>query len=280
MRALLLALVPVLLAGCVSMATERMADSLSSGILNQDDPETVKDGAPAYLLMIDGFLEGDSNNAGLLMAGSRLYGAYSSVFVDDRGRAQRMADKARGYGRQAICLQVPEICATELGPYDEFVPVLNELGRSDVPVLYTYATAWAGWIQTHSGQWGAVADLPKVEALLERVVELNEHYDHGQAHLYLGVIRTQLPPALGGRPEEGQTHFERAIELSHGRNLMAKVEYARNYARLVFDKALHDRLLNEVLAADPTEPGLTLSNTLAQREARKLLATSDEYFEE
>ena len=32
---------------------------------------------------------------------------------------------------------------------------------------------------------------------------------------------------------------------------MAKVIYAEQYAKLVFDKELHDRLLTEVVNADP-----------------------------
>ena len=59
---------------------------------------------------------------------------------------------------------------------------------------------------------------------------------------------------------------------------MAKVEFARRYARLVFDRPLHDRLLNEVLQAPANVPGLTLSNTLAQRSARELLKSADSYF--
>ena len=113
---------------------------------------------------------------------------------------------------------------------------------------------------------------------MERVVELDETYEYGSAHLYLGVMTTLLPPTLGGKPEEGRAHFERAIVLSQGRDLMAKVEYARRYARLVFDRALHDRLLNEVLQAPVTAPGLTLRNTLAQRAARDLLKSADKYF--
>ena len=34
----------------------------------------------------------------------------------------------------------------------------------------------------------------------------------------------------------------------------------------------------EVLAADPQAPGLTLSNTLARKEARELLDDADDYF--
>jgi len=72
--------------------------------------------------------------------------------------------------------------------------------------------------------------------------------------------------------------FERVIELSDGRNLTAKVLLARSYARLVFDRDLHDRLCREVIDADPVAPGLTLTNTMAQEEARALLGSSEDYF--
>jgi hypothetical protein len=114
--------------------------------------------------------------------------------------------------------------------------------------------------------------------MMERVVELDETYDHGRAHLYLGVIATLLPPTLGGKPEEGRSHFERGIQLSAGRDLMAKVEYARRYARITYNRELHDQLLHEVLKADALVPGLTLSNTLAKRLAQELLVSADSYF--
>ena len=59
---------------------------------------------------------------------------------------------------------------------------------------------------------------------------------------------------------------------------MAKVLLASEYARLAFDRELHDRLCREVIEADPVAPGLTLANTLAQDEARVLLADSQDYF--
>jgi hypothetical protein len=59
---------------------------------------------------------------------------------------------------------------------------------------------------------------------------------------------------------------------------MAKVLFARHYSRLMFDRKLHDRLLQDVLSADSVESGLTLRNTIAKEEARRLLATSAEYF--
>ena len=59
---------------------------------------------------------------------------------------------------------------------------------------------------------------------------------------------------------------------------MAQVFYARHYARMMFDRKLHDRLLKEVIASDPKFPGYTLTNMLAQKQAAELLESADEFF--
>ena len=269
------------LAGCASFATSatsRFADNLSATILNQDDPETVEAGMPAYLLLVDSLIEGDPKNENLLLSGSKLYGAYAAAFIKDAERTKRFARTARDYSDRALCVHSAQLCNLLERPYDDFAAAIGSLKAGDVPLLYASGAAWAGWIQANSSDWNAIASLAKVKAMMARVVELDETYDHGEAHLYLGVIATLLPAALGGRPEEGRIHFERAIELSQGHDLMAKVEYARRYARITYDRPLHDRLLREVLDADVAAPGLTLSNVLAKRQARELLASADSYF--
>jgi hypothetical protein len=274
-------LIPLLaLTGCASLAssaTSKLANNLSSAILNQDDPETVEAGMPSYLLLSDSLIEGDPHNEDLLLAGSKLYGAYAAAFVKEPERAKRLARKARDYSDRALCVHDVHLCNVMEKPYDDFVAAIASLKVGDVPLLYSSGTAWAGWIQANSSDWNAIANLPKVKALMTRAVELDETYSHGEGHLYLGVFATLLPPALG-KPEEGREHFERAIALSAGRDLTAKVEYARRYARITYDRALHDRLLHEVLDADAVEPGLTLSNVLAKRQAKELLGSADSYF--
>jgi len=266
------------LGGCASFAsrTETMAGSLSRAMLNQDDPDIVRTGAPAYLLLLDGMIEGSPDDRALLIAGARLYGAYTAGLVKDSARKERLSTKARDYARRALCGTRPAVCAHETKPFREFAPCIDKIEQEDIKALYTYGTSWAGWIQAHSSDWEALADLPKVERIFQRVVALNQEHDRGRAQLYLGVMHTQLPPAMGGKPEVGRAYFERAIKYSNGRDLMAKVEFARRYARLVFDQPLHDRLLKEVLEAKPVEPELTLSNILAQQQAQELL--TDEYF--
>ncbi len=268
-------------AGCasiISSVTGGMAEDLSAAMMNQNDPETVREGAPAYLLMLDALIEGSPNNTDLLLSGARLYGSYASAFVTDETRAKKLAQKSQEYGYRALCRKLEEVCAAVNKPFDEFVPTLAVVDIDDLEVLYGFTAAWAGWIQINSDDYNAIAEIPKVEAAMDKVVELDDTLDNGFPQVYLGVLDTLLPPSVGGKAEEGKAHFERAIQISEGRNLMAKVMFAESYARLVFDKALHDRLCREVLEADPNVPGLVLSNTLAQEQAEELLAGSDDYF--
>ena len=275
------ALALLALSGCaslVSSATSKMADNITLAIQNQNDAATVRDGAPAYLLMIDGLIEGDPQNEDLLLAGAKLYGSYSSAFVDDELRSQRLASKSLDYARRALCLELESVCLASAQKLDLFEDSLSTTSSGDLKVLYAYAVAWGGWVQANSADWNAVADLAKVTALFERCLELDETYDRGGAHLYLGVIKSLLPAALGGKPELARIHFETARSLSGGENLMVNVLMAKHYARTIYDQELHDQLLIEVQAAKADYAGYTLINTLAKSEADRLLAESDDFF--
>ncbi|MDC1288031.1 TRAP transporter TatT component family protein [Gammaproteobacteria bacterium] len=275
------ALTLLALSGCaslVSSATAKMADNITLAIENQNDAATVRDGAPAYLLMIDGLIEGDPENEDLLLAGAKLYGSYSSAFVNDELRSQRLASRSLDYARRALCLELESVCVASAQKLNLFEASLVGTSRSDLKSMYPYAVAWAGWVQANSADWNAVADLAKVTALFERCLVLDETYDRGGAHLYLGVIKSLLPTALGGKPELARVHFERARSLSEGENLMVNVLMAKHYARTVYDQELHDRLLLEVQEARTDYSGYTLINTLAKREADQLLAESADFF--
>jgi hypothetical protein len=282
LRAVGLALLVLLVAGCSSIvgkATQRLADNLGSAVLNADDPSTVRDGLPAYLLLLDGLLEGDPENVGTLLAAANLNGAYAGNFTgSDSERAKRLAAKALAYAKRATCLEEDALCATLEGNPDDFAAALKAVGDERIGLMYGLAAAWAGYIQANRDDWGAVADLPKVEALLQRVVAIDANHDGGLPLVYLGVLNSLRPEAVGGKPEVGKAYFQQAIDASEGRNLYAKTLMAEFHARLVFDQELHDRLLNEVLAADPKAPRYTLMNTLAQARAKALLESGKDYF--
>jgi hypothetical protein len=267
--------------GCASMmsnAASSFADNLSAAVLNQTDPETVRDGAPAYLLLLDSFLESRPEDPALLSAAANLYATYGFVFTDDPERAARLTERARSYSSKAICNSFRAACSWDGMLFEDYEATLDDLTKRHADVVFSHGLASLAYIRKHSSDYTAIAMLPYSQALLERYLEINDGSDDGAIHNYLGILNTLLPPSLGGEPEKGRAHFERAIELSRGRDLGAKVEFAEGYARLLYKRELHDALLDEVLAADPVEPGLTLLNVLAQRRAEELLASADDYF--
>lgn len=264
--------------GCANLVGSIAADTLSAAVLNQDTPELVASGLPAYLLLVDGLISQSPDNEDLLSAGAQLFALYGSRFEADPQLTAQLTAKARRYGERALCRVHEPACEWSGLSYDAFVSQLSEIDAKNVDYLYAYSVSWLSYLDATSEDWSAVAELPWVDAALMRALELEESYEAGALHGYLGILNALRPPALGGRPEVAKQHFERAIELSEGRDLSLKVEYARRYARLVFDQELHDRLLMDVLNAPAEVPGYTLFNVLAKQEARELLATSGEYF--
>ncbi|MCZ6501314.1 MAG: TRAP transporter TatT component family protein [Gammaproteobacteria bacterium] len=276
---MLMVLVVFGLTGCanlVSGLTAKMADDLAYTILNSDDLDTVREGVPAYLLLIDSFLRSSPENENLLLAASSLNGSFS-IFADEE-RAMLLTAKSLSYALKAACIRSERLCNFRSLGFQEFQAVVDKMGLADVRVAYAIGVAWAGWIQANSDDWNAIAELGKVRYLMERVIILDETWENGGSHLYMGVLETILPAVAGGHPEKGRAHFEKALTLSEEKYLMTKVIYAEKYARLVFDKEIHDRLLTEVMSANPVVEGMTLTNRLAQERAKELLASSHEYF--
>ena len=280
-RVLLLALAGMLTGGCASLissAASGLADNLSAAMLNQNDPETVRDGAPAYLLLLDSFLEGSPDDPALLAAAANMYASYGAVFADDAERARRLTKKARDYGARAICLSFKPACRWQGMSYDGYKATLADLSKKQADFVYAYGLSSLAYIRAHSDDYNALARLSHAEALLTRYLDISDGESESSVYVYLGILATIRPAALGGEPEKGRAAFERAIELTDGKDLNAKFEYARGYARLLYKRELHDKLLIEVMAANPNVPGYTLTNVLAQQDAAELLASADDYF--
>jgi len=274
-RLLFILCLSILTYGC-SIA-DKFARNLSVAVLESNDPQIVADGLPAYLLLLDSMIVDDPEDGAMLRSAASLNNAYG-IFVKDADRQKLLAEKALSYAGKAICLHDQRACQLTEKNFKEVEKLVTTLGQNDISVLYTFGVAWASWIQVNHSDWNAIAKIAQVKLIMSKVLQLDETYEHAGAHLYMGVLNSLLPAALGGKPEIGKQHFEKAIKLSNNTNLMAKVLYAQHYARLVFNQQLHDRLLNEVLQAKASAPGLTLINTLAQKQARELLKDSAEYF--
>jgi len=278
---LLVTAIMLLTSGCamiVSSAANSFSDNLSAAVIGHTDPETVRDGMPAYILLLDTLLQGNPDDPALLAAAANLYASYGAVFVSDPARAARLTERARSYSAKALCISFAPSCEWEDMTYEQYEVSLAGIASKHADVVYAYSVSSLAYIRAHSDDWNALARLPHMDALLNRYLEISDGEAAGSVYTYLGILATLRPPALGGEPEKGRKYFERAIDLSGGHDLSAKVELARGYARPLYERELHDQLLQEVLAADPEFPGYTLTNVLAQRDASELLSSADDYF--
>lgn len=171
---------------------------LSASIMNNNDLEMVKDGAPAYLLMVDSLISQDPDSEEILAAGARLYTAYADVFVTDKTRSKKLAAKAMGYALDAVCRAEDHACGLKQMPFDQFKAVVEDMDRDGLPYLFGLGNAWASWIMANKDDFNALADIARIETIMQQVVTLDETYLDGAAYLYLGTLATFLPPALGG----------------------------------------------------------------------------------
>lgn len=266
-----------LLAGC--SITGRMANSLNASVNGQSDPELIGEALPTLIVTIDALIDNDPEDADLLFSGSKLYGSYGGFFVEDNARKVKLTNKSLSYAKRALCQTLEELCAALDQDDQAFETALKAVDDSDdLRALMSFGGAWVGWLQVNAGDFSALTQMPRIRRLVEHGVSLDETFDNAIGHIYLGALNSQIPPSLGGRPDIGRSHFERAIELTSGRNLVAKALFAQTYCRLVFDQELHDQLVEQVLQANPESAGLTLMNSLAQQIARELKASGSDYF--
>lgn len=266
-----------LLAGC--SITTHMANSLNASVNGQSDPALIGEALPTLIVTVDALIDNDPEDPDLLFSGAKLYSSYGGFFVKEPERQVKLTNKALSYAKRGLCQSLHQLCASLDQDDEAFSAALKDIDDlDDLPALMSFGGAWVGWLQINSGDFTALTQMPRIRQLLEHGVAMDETFDNAIGRIYLGALNSQIPPSLGGRPDIGRSHFERAIELTNGKNLVAKAMFAQTYTRLMFDQELHDQLVEEVLQANPEAEGLTLMNSLAQQIARELKASGSDYF--
>jgi hypothetical protein len=256
-----------------------LLEDVSKSANKQSDLRVIREGMPAYLMLIDGMVEALPGNARLLITAAQAYASFASAFVEDADKeyARTLYEKAKKYALRA--LELRGLKNPVLKPFDAFEKALIRLDRGDVPYMFWTATCWGSWIRLSLGSMAALAELPRVEALMKRVLDLDEQFYFGGPHLFMGIWFASRPKMAGGDLTRARQHFQKALEFSQGKFLMTQVYYADQYARKTFDKKLFVATLQTVLET-PADiiPQLTLLNTVAHEKAKELLEQVDSYF--
>jgi len=281
----LLAFGLLLFSGC---STQRLAVRITGDLLvngasalyEEEDLPLARQAIGSNLKLLEVFLKNDPDNEKLMLMAAEGYTSYALGFVEDTSpeRASNFYLRARNYALRILKKNKPFAAALQM-PLEQFRHALQGLSPKYTAALFWCANAWGSYINLNKTSTDALADLPKVQAMMEQVLHWDESFYYGGPHLFLGTLYASRPPILGGNPQKAKEHFERCLVLNHGRFLMAKLFYAKYYAVQVQDRKLFRRLLQEILAA-PADilPEQRLANQIAKRKARALLKEENDLF--
>ncbi len=265
------------------IALNRMASAMadaSSVYETDNDPEFVRLAAPSTLKTVEMLLSQDPNHQGLLLTACRGFTEYSYGFLhvesqlrandtaiaqDLKARAEKMYQRGRGYCLRALQLRHPGVTLPAL--QQDPSGALRTMTKADVPLLYWTGTSWGADIAVSPSQFARLAELAPVRALLQRARDLDESWDHGAIYETL-IALDGLPPLVGGSPTAARRDFDRAMQLSEGQSVFARVAYAVTLT----NQAERRRLLEQAIDVDVSKsPSRRLTNLIAQRYAKVLL---------
>jgi hypothetical protein len=267
---------------------EKAAEVLSS----DDDPELVRDAFPFGLKTYEILIAADPGNPSLYRAAAAGFVQYASAFLDDeaamledddfdrarelKGRAVRLYLRGRNYALAGLELDYEDFGRRVR---EDPAAALAEVGKGDVPFLFWAGAGWAGAIAGNSSDMAMVAELGVAEAIMRRVLELDESYGDGGVHEFFIVFEGGRSEAMGGSPERAREHYLRAVEISGGGKASPHVALASTVAVSRQDLESFRGLLAKALAVDVNEvKKWRLGNVLAQKKASWLLEKIPDLF--
>ncbi|MBT8367247.1 MAG: TRAP transporter TatT component family protein, partial [Deltaproteobacteria bacterium] len=213
------------------------------------------------------------------ISAAQSYASFATAFIQDEDKdyAKVLYTRAKDYALRAL-EQIGFKNPVSIR-FDAFEEALTALGRKDVPYIFWAASCWGNWINLSQGSIEALAELPRVELMMKKVLETDEGFYYGGAHIFMGILNGSKPKMAGGNLNHGKEHFLKALELGRGEYLMTYIYYADYYAKKSFDKELYVSTLETALKTPADiRPDLTLLNTVAHIKAREMLNQADEYF--
>jgi predicted anti-sigma-YlaC factor YlaD len=218
------------------------------------------------------------------LAAARTYTQYAYAVVQqdaDEAEDENVAlalylqDRARGLYRRGRDhgLRGLRVSAEELRR--EPRRVVASAQRSDVALLYWTGASWGALIALSKEDPEALADVPAVEALIDRALELDESFERGAIHTFLITYEMVRQGAAGDAADRARKHFARAVELSGGADAAPMLALAEAVCVPAQRRLEFEELLERALSV---EGGDRLANLVMQRRARWLRARTDRLF--
>jgi len=246
---------------------------------HETDLDLAEDSIPANLNMLLGMINIDPENAELHTFAAQAFYGLAYGFNEDT-RPERASDfYLRGMQHGITALQLNGASNLIDSTIADFDKEVSNMGKKDVAAIFWTASNWAKWVDMHRDDPEAIAQLPRATALMQRVIELEDTFYFGGAHMFFGVYYGSRAPAIGGDFNKSRDHFDRAREITNGKLLIPDLLQAQYLARQQFDQEQFHKLLTGIIdAPDDLMPELGLQNQIAKRKATALLKKEAEWF--
>ena len=261
------ATLPLIASQIVSMQEERDADLAEKAI-------------PASLKMLEGLAKEDPENVWILQKLAEGFCGYAFSFLEDHepDRASGLYLRGKDYAFRALEIQGNGKTWKGLS-LDEWSNRLVEVNPSQQSALFWAGQCWGSWLSLNLDSMEAFSSLPRIDALMNRMVELDPDFHYAGPHLFLGAYYGGRSRMLGGNPDKAKNHFEQALRITEGKYLLISFLYAKTYAVQNQDRELFISQLEKVIeASDEVLPEQRLANQIAKRKAAVLLEEIDELF--
>jgi tetratricopeptide (TPR) repeat protein len=245
------------------------------------DFELVREAMPALLVQMDGFIAASPDNTNLLCNAAEAYMGYAFLFVEDtdKKRAKNLYFKAKEYALRGLKQNKTFAEAFNQDDPEIFNHSLQSIEKEDIASLYFAITAWLQWIGASADDASVLNDLPRIEAMIDRAMQLDDTFYHGGVHATLGAFYVASPEMFGGKPEKADLQFKEAFEISESKYLVWHYLYARYYAFAVNDRDLFVTTLEKTISEpDDILPEEIFVNMAVKMKAKNLLSHVDDYF--
>ena len=283
-RVLLLIAAAFLFEGCIqTIALYSMGGILDNGFASfneESDLQLAHESLGSNLKLIEAMIKSDPENERFLLFAAQGYNSYALAFCEDDSveRARVFYLRAKEYGMR-ILVKNEKFKEAMDGDITAFREAVKTFSKDDAPAIFWTAFSWGSYVNITRTDVAGLADLSKVQALIEFVAEKDPSFYHGGAYLFLGVIEGTTPRALGGNPDKAKDYFEKCFAINGGKFLMTQLYYAKTYAVATQNQQLFELLLKQIEDASlDVLPEARLANVIAKQKARRLLAQENELF--
>lgn len=264
------------------------------------DYEMARQAIPGALKTVESFWIVDPDNERLVKILTEGYCQYGTAFVEDDWeqakfdknldaieyhntrathiftRCMNYALKTLGKRWQKEIFEGPEVVAK----------LLKDTGGGKRFPMLMAGMALGSIINHNLTRIEMIAYLPTVEAILNRVIELDakngppKNKQHAALpYVALGMIHTARGKAMGGDPDKGKAMFEMALKVTDNKFLLARTLMAYRVGLATNDrKFFHDQLKMVLETAPSVWPEQRLANEVAHRKARRYLSHEKDLF--